>query len=173
MTKICTPKPLVAASEADRLVRPAGPHDHHQRKHRKIISPAEARKRSAEREEMNSLLAKLQQLVPGIPKNRRLSTLEIIQHVIDYIFDLQVALETHPISADAAGMTTLDGDNVDFFNELAANTARLCQMTDVGGDANNVTCQLMSTLASTGNAHLPATQRIPSHKRQPLASITL
>ena len=47
---------------------------------------------------MQSLLAKLQQLVPGIPKKRRLPKLEIIQHVIDYIFDLQVALEQHPIA---------------------------------------------------------------------------
>jgi len=47
-------------------------------------------------EEMQSLLAKLKELVPNMPRNKKLSKLEIIQHVIDYIFDLQHALESHP-----------------------------------------------------------------------------
>lgn len=57
-------------------------------------------------------LSKLKELVPCIPKNRRLSKLEVIQHVIDYIGDLQFALETHPSvvasvnSAITAGATT-------------------------------------------------------------------
>jgi len=49
-------------------------------------------------DEMQSLLAKLKELVPNIPRNKKLSKLEIIQHVIDYIFDLQLALESHPSS---------------------------------------------------------------------------
>src|SRR5699024_7885758 len=68
------------------------------RKPRRPLSPSEIRQRAADREEMQSLLAKLKELVPGIPKKRKLSKLEIIQHVIDYIFDLQVALESHPIA---------------------------------------------------------------------------
>jgi len=47
-------------------------------------------------EEMQSLLAKLKDLVPNMPRNKKLSKLEIIQYVIDYIFDLQLALEAHP-----------------------------------------------------------------------------
>jgi len=50
------------------------------------------------KDEMQSLLAKLQELVPNIPRNKKLSKLEIIQYVIDYIFDLQLALESHPQS---------------------------------------------------------------------------
>jgi len=53
---------------------------------------------SVSHEEMQSLLAKLKELVPNIPRNKKLSKLEIIQYVIDYIFDLQVALESHPQS---------------------------------------------------------------------------
>jgi len=49
-------------------------------------------------DEMQSLLAKLKELVPNIPRNKKLSKLEIIQYVIDYIFDLQLALESHPQS---------------------------------------------------------------------------
>lgn len=46
--------------------------------------------------EIHELLGKLQELVPNMPKNKKLSKLEIIQNVIDYIFDLQDALEAHP-----------------------------------------------------------------------------
>ncbi|GBM82701.1 hypothetical protein AVEN_55693-1 [Araneus ventricosus] len=47
-------------------------------------------------EEMQSLLCKLKTLVPNMPRHKKLSKLEIIQYVIDYIMDLQIALETHP-----------------------------------------------------------------------------
>jgi len=46
--------------------------------------------------EMQALLAKLKELVPNMPRGKKLSKLEIIQNVIDYILDLQIALETHP-----------------------------------------------------------------------------
>ncbi|GAB6026954.1 hypothetical protein CHUAL_013631 [Chamberlinius hualienensis] len=44
-------------------------------------------------EEMQIYFSKLKQLVPFMPKKRKLSKLEIIQHVIDYICELQTALE--------------------------------------------------------------------------------
>ncbi|KAH6923011.1 hypothetical protein HPB50_020653 [Hyalomma asiaticum] len=47
-------------------------------------------------EEMHVLLGKLQELVPNMPRDRKLSKLEIIQNVIDYILDLEIALERHP-----------------------------------------------------------------------------
>ncbi|RWS17763.1 DNA-binding protein inhibitor ID-2-like protein [Dinothrombium tinctorium] len=47
-------------------------------------------------EEMQQLLTKLKEIVPNMPKNKKLSKLEIIQNVIDYIFDLETALESHP-----------------------------------------------------------------------------
>lgn len=52
--------------------------------------------RDGENAEMKMYLSKLKDLVPFMPKNRKLSKLEIIQHVIDYICDLQSELETHP-----------------------------------------------------------------------------
>lgn len=55
-------------------------------------------------EEMQELLAKLKDLVPNMPKNKKLSKLEIIQYVIDYIFDLQTALESHPAATAPAGL---------------------------------------------------------------------
>lgn len=53
-------------------------------------------KKDVENEEIQMYLSKLKDLVPFMPKNRRLSKLEVIQYVIDYICDLQSALETHP-----------------------------------------------------------------------------
>ncbi|XP_077544556.1 DNA-binding protein inhibitor ID-2-like [Haemaphysalis longicornis] len=54
------------------------------------------RERDLNHEEVQSLLAKLKELVPNMPRNKKLSKLQIIQNVIDYILDLQIALETHP-----------------------------------------------------------------------------
>lgn len=65
-----------------------------------------AKRRDVENEEIQMYLSKLKDLVPFMPKNRRLSKLEVIQYVIDYICDLQSALEMHPaVSAfDAAAV---------------------------------------------------------------------
>ncbi|XP_043575092.1 DNA-binding protein inhibitor ID-4 [Chiloscyllium plagiosum] len=46
--------------------------------------------------DMKDCYSKLKQLVPTIPQNKKVSKVEILQHVIDYILDLQLALETHP-----------------------------------------------------------------------------
>ncbi|XP_066154945.1 protein extra-macrochaetae [Euwallacea fornicatus] len=54
------------------------------------------KQKDVENEEIQMYLSKLKDLVPFMPKNRKLSKLEVIQHVIDYICDLQCALETHP-----------------------------------------------------------------------------
>lgn len=59
-------------------------------------------KRDVENEEIQAYLSKLKELVPFMPKNRRLSKLEVIQYVIDYICDLQNALESHPTINSAA-----------------------------------------------------------------------
>lgn len=52
------------------------------------------KRRDVEKEELQVYLTRLKDLVPFMPKNRKLSKLEVIQHVIDYICDLQEALET-------------------------------------------------------------------------------
>ncbi|KAE8744497.1 extra macrochaetae [Frankliniella occidentalis] len=63
-------------------------------------------RRDVENEEVQMYLSKLKELVPFMPKNKRLSKLEVIQHVIDYICDLQYALEAHP-NAEALITTAL------------------------------------------------------------------
>uniref|UniRef100_A0A2R8Z8I9 BHLH domain-containing protein n=1 Tax=Pan paniscus TaxID=9597 RepID=A0A2R8Z8I9_PANPA len=38
----------------------------------------------------------LKELVPSILQNKNVSKMEILQHVIDYILDLQITLDLHP-----------------------------------------------------------------------------
>ncbi|KAI5695340.1 protein extra-macrochaetae isoform X3 [Diaphorina citri] len=62
----------------------------------KINKPNNHKTKNIENEEIQMYLSKLKELVPFMPKNRKLSKLEVIQYVIEYICDLQYALETHP-----------------------------------------------------------------------------
>ena len=45
---------------------------------------------------MELLFAKLVQMIPNMPKDRKMSHLEILQHVIEYIQDLESQMEFHP-----------------------------------------------------------------------------
>ncbi|GIY46739.1 BHLH domain-containing protein [Caerostris darwini] len=67
--------------------------------------------RDVSQEEMQSLLCKLKTLVPYMPRHKKLSKLEIIQYVIDYIMDLQIALETHPAVPKPTVTTTTPIDS--------------------------------------------------------------
>ena len=42
--------------------------------------------------EIQKMLHKLRDLIPGIPPNRKMTKLEIMQHVIDYITELEEVL---------------------------------------------------------------------------------
>ncbi|CAG0922023.1 unnamed protein product [Notodromas monacha] len=53
-------------------------------------------------EEIRTYLSKLQELVPFVPKDKKLSKLEVIEGVIDYICHLQYALQTHPAVVGAS-----------------------------------------------------------------------
>ncbi|KAG7161479.1 DNA-binding protein inhibitor ID-2-A-like [Homarus americanus] len=51
-----------------------------------------------ERQEIREYLEKLRQLVPACPKAGKVSRLAVIQHVIDYIVELQDTLVHHPVN---------------------------------------------------------------------------
>lgn len=57
--------------------------------------------------EMQAYLSKLKQLVPNMPKNRKVSKVEVIEHVIDYICHLQTALETQPSNRATAAIVSV------------------------------------------------------------------
>ncbi|KAL4655298.1 DNA-binding protein inhibitor ID-1-like [Arapaima gigas] len=52
--------------------------------------------------DMNSCYSKLKELVPTLPPNKKASKVEILQHVIDYIWDLQVELDSPGMSRPQA-----------------------------------------------------------------------
>lgn len=81
------------------------------------------RNADGENAEMKMYLSKLKDLVPFMPK-RKLSKLEIIQHVIDYICELQTELETHPEIGNFDAATALS----------FANAAAAAQTTDEDDD---------------------------------------
>ena len=163
----------------------------------KMLTANQLRQRQLDRQEMQSLLAKLKQLVPGIPKHRRCSKLEIIQHVIDYIFDLQTALEQHPIASSLAATAFATAD----FVAVATNSNIQSHSTNSISDQStsqlataNVSCDrylsMTTTVSLNSNSHEMANislqpshhqsyqqsqlpQRIPGSNRQPLASIVL
>ena len=111
------------------------------------------RPRDRENAEIQMYLSKLKDLVPFMPKNRKLSKLEVIQNVIDYICDLQNALESHPnvnnfdpIAALAAGqqstMDYLDNETMQMAprqplviknspNQIVANTSSSNSTSDL------------------------------------------
>lgn len=62
------------------------------------------KKISHQETEMQELYYKLKELVPNCSAKNKMSKTELLQHVIDYIFDLQDTLELDDASSE-------DGDN--------------------------------------------------------------
>lgn len=77
--------------------------------------------------DMNGCYSRLKELVPTLPQNRKVSRVEILQHVIDYIWDLELELnsESQVGTAGARGLparaplSTLNGE----ISALAAEAA--------------------------------------------------
>jgi DNA-binding protein inhibitor ID, other len=61
-----------------------------------IASGRVSRHRDGENAEIQMYISKLKDLVPFMPKNRKISKLEVITNVIQYICDLQTALDSDP-----------------------------------------------------------------------------
>ncbi|KAM5181195.1 DNA-binding protein inhibitor ID-3-like [Mantella aurantiaca] len=72
--------------------------------------------------DMNDCYSKLKELVPGIPQGSKLSQVEILQHVIDYIFDLQIVLGEEQEHSNAI----LSLQNSDFSEMSTAEDASVC-----------------------------------------------
>uniref|UniRef100_A0A8C8R504 DNA-binding protein inhibitor ID-4 n=1 Tax=Pelusios castaneus TaxID=367368 RepID=A0A8C8R504_9SAUR len=53
--------------------------------------------------DMKGCYSRLQALVPTLPRHRRVSKVEILQHVIDYIWDLQLELQHPPARGQPLG----------------------------------------------------------------------
>lgn len=126
-------------------------------------------RKDIENEEIQMYLSKLKELVPFMPKNRKLSKLEVIQYVIDYICDLQYALETHPtvnsavVQASAAAMMRQSSPTT---GSAAVQTS---PRQPLGVLAPNTilspapaTCASQDLTNSTTSSHLTTTDKIGS-----------
>lgn len=68
--------------------------------------------------DMNGCYSRLKELVPTLPQNRKVSRVEILQHVIDYIWDLESELRSEAQGASPGGrglparapLSTLNGE---------------------------------------------------------------
>lgn len=77
--------------------------------------------------DMNGCYSRLKELVPTLPQNRKVSRVEILQHVIDYIWDLESELRSEAQGASPGGrglparapLSTLNGE----ISALAAEAA--------------------------------------------------
>ncbi|XP_037069002.1 protein extra-macrochaetae-like [Pollicipes pollicipes] len=63
------------------------------------------RPRSADTERIRALLNRLQKIVPAAPKDRQLPQVQVIQHVINYICQLQDQVVRHPRLGKLAAST--------------------------------------------------------------------
>ncbi|KAJ6634280.1 Protein extra-macrochaetae [Pseudolycoriella hygida] len=68
-----------------------------------------SRHRDGENDEIQMYLSKLKDLVPNMPKDKKLSKLEVIRNVINYICDLQRALET---TSNSSAISSFDSSAV-------------------------------------------------------------
>ena len=73
--------------------------------------------------EMQACFSKLRQIVPTVSTNQRLSKVQLLQHVIDYITDLELTLD-HPPSfkrqplCEATHLNTMVSEFVCFYLNL-------------------------------------------------------
>ncbi|KAI3370407.1 hypothetical protein L3Q82_025171 [Scortum barcoo] len=76
-------------------------------------------------QDMNSCYSKLKELVPTLPTNKKASKVEILQHVIDYIWDLQVELDEPEKSRQLSGSSVTRTPLTTLNAELASITVEV------------------------------------------------
>lgn len=90
---------------------------------------------SAFLQDMNSCYSKLKELVPTLPANKKASKVEILQHVIDYIWDLQIELDEPGKTRQAGGnaprtpLTTLNAELASISVEVSSVYNHKCRTT--------------------------------------------
>ncbi|KAJ1529135.1 hypothetical protein ONE63_005945 [Megalurothrips usitatus] len=127
-------------------------------------------RRDVENEEVQMYLSKLKELVPFMPKNKRLTKLEVIQHVIDYICDLQSALDSHP-NAEALITTALPTVQ-SLPTPARGHHAQPRQPLGVLGVPNTIvapgsTCAVQEQVSITTPSHLR--EKVPSSDSRPVS----
>ena len=61
--------------------------------------------------EMAACFMKLKELVPSVPHDKKISKTQLLQHVIDYIYDLELSLDCQPVVFSATPREPLSEKN--------------------------------------------------------------
>lgn len=84
--------------------------------------------------EVCACLSKLRDMVPTVPQDRRISKVQLLQHVIDYIMDLEITLDSEGNRAIGADRRPLAENTLlntrphllDFSSESTDNNTNCC-----------------------------------------------
>lgn len=80
-------------------------------------------------QEMQACFSKLKELVPSVPQDKKLSKVQLLQHVIDYILDLELTLDSHPsIRTSPSIIKALSETRKPLAESLHLNTLQPTQM---------------------------------------------
>ncbi|KAH0946959.1 hypothetical protein HN011_001617 [Eciton burchellii] len=104
-------------------------------------------RRDLEAEEVAAYLTKLRSLVPDMPRKRKLSKLEVIQRVIEYICHLQTTLEqTNNVAQTASTVKTQQPTRQPL--QPLLNAAVTTTATSIATTAMSVTTTTTSAIAT-------------------------
>ena len=78
-------------------------------------------------EEMATCFLKLKELVPSIPHNKKLTKVQLLQHVIDYIMDLELTLDCHSSSVSPLLVSPINSERRPLA-ETSMNTSLIQQV---------------------------------------------
>lgn len=74
--------------------------------------------------EMQQCFSKLKELVPSVPKDIKLSKTQLLQHVIDYILDLESTLDVPVITAGACRSPLSEKCQPNIIGDVSFNLSR-------------------------------------------------
>lgn len=116
-------------------------------------------RRDMEAEEVAAYLTKLRSLVPDMPRKRKLSKLEVIQRVIEYICDLQTTLEeTNVPERSSQGHGHGQGDEeVEREEEIEVEEEERRQSSEPLSTGTTTTTTAMAMATSTVTTTTPIT----------------
>lgn len=128
---------------------------------------------SSDQVQIQMYLSKLKELVPHMPKDRKVSKLEVIQHVIDYICQLQSTLETQPRHRHLSANARLIPADPSRVTGVAASAAQAAAAgAGVAGAGSGPDASVVAGDAARGHPQSPSGSVLAASMRQPLSLLT-
>lgn len=122
--------------------------------------------------DMNGCYSRLKELVPTLPQNRKVSKVEILQHVIDYIRDLQLELNSESEVGTPGGrglpvrapLSTLNGEISALAAEVSAELEYQIVLSRLGSEARGggICTTSAPSFRAPGIAEMPREERTPA-----------